>query len=298
MQAFAMARSLTLGEVLNHVGMVDELSGSAKDSLSNFWNHILKWKALAKEKSVSDLIKIIMSDIDYKTYLMDGSEEGEMRYENAQELVSVASKYDGLDPDLSLLSFLEEVALVADTDALKDDDSALTLMTLHSAKGLEYPYVFILGCEENIFPHSRSLYDPDEMEEERRLMYVGVTRAMKKLYLLAAKQRIVFGDHQANPLSRFIDDIPEHLISTNSKLEARNSMPETPSFNSFNQEIAYTERPKIAEEKFKDGDKVIHASFGEGIVVERRGDLVTVSFKDKIFGIKKFAANIAPLEKI
>jgi len=297
LQAFAMARSLTLAEILNHVEMVDELSAAAKASLSNFWKNMLKWKQEAKEKPISELIKTIMTDIDYRGYLMDGTEEGEMRYENAQELASVASKYDGLEPELSLMSFLEEVALVADTDQLGDDDSVITLMTLHSVKGLEYPYVFIMGCEESIFPHQRSLYNQDEMEEERRLMYVGVTRAMKKLFLLAAKQRMIFGDYKTNSLSRFIHDIPEHLVETTGIEKSKTAFRDDLSFSITEKEIEKP-RPEIAEEKFKDGDKVRHVSFGDGIVVERRGDLVTVSFTNPLYGIKKFAANIAPLEKI
>ncbi|MDH5597245.1 MAG: ATP-binding domain-containing protein, partial [Candidatus Peregrinibacteria bacterium] len=184
--------------------------------------------------------------------------------------------------------------LVADTDQITEDISNVTLMTLHSVKGLEYPYVFIVGCEESIFPHSRSLYDEHQMEEERRLMYVGVTRAMKKLYLLAAKQRMIYGDYQSNTLSRFVYDIPEELL--NSKLETSSATFEV---RSSRFEPAQEAKEEVsAEEKFSDGDKVVHASFGEGIVVERRGDLVTVAFSDRAVGIKKFAANIAPLERL
>ncbi|MBU1682734.1 ATP-binding domain-containing protein [Patescibacteria group bacterium] len=223
-----------------------------------------------------------------------------MRFENVQELASVATKYDGLEPALSLVSFLEEVALVADTDQINEESSLITLMTLHSVKGLEYPYVFIVGCEENIFPHSRSLFDEEQLEEERRLMYVGVTRAMKKLYLLAAKQRMIFGDYQNNPPSRFVYDVPEHLVNGGFKEDEFDSFPEGAIDRSrlrsdMDKEI---ETRQTAEDKFKDGDKIMHGTFGEGMVVEVRGDLVTIAFIDKAVGIKKFAANIAPLEKI
>ncbi|MBU0727814.1 UvrD-helicase domain-containing protein [Patescibacteria group bacterium] len=297
MQAFAMSRSLTLAEVLKHVDMVDELNQGAKSSLSNFWSMVIEWQKLAKEMVVSDLIKKIIENINYKKYLIDGTEEGEMRYENVQELVSVATKYDGLDPELSLVSFLEEVALVADTDQLKDEENLVTLMTLHSVKGLEYPYVFIVGCEENIFPHSRSIYDEQELEEERRLMYVGVTRAMKKLYLLAAKQRMIFGDYQSNPPSRFIHDIPKHLLNGGFEEGEFGFSDITPIVkrNSVDEKV---EEREIAEDRFKDGDKIMHKGFGQGMVVEVRGDLITIAFVDKVVGIKKFAANIAPIEKI
>lgn len=297
LQAFALSRSLSLAEILNHVEMVDELNDKTKKGLANFWSLFTKWREDAKEKSVSEIIKIIVKDINYKGYLQDGSEEGEMRYENILELISVSTKYDGLESELSVISFLEEVALVAETDKLTDGDSLVTLMTLHSVKGLEYPYVFIAGCEENIFPHSRSLYNEMEMEEERRLMYVGVTRAMKKLYLLAAKQRMLYGDYQSNRLSRFIEDIPTELLT---KTGVQKSMPTSefsvPSYEK-SKPIDMEER-EIGEDKFSDGDRVVHPSFGQGLIVERRGDLVTVAFDNKHYGIKKFAANIAPIKKV
>lgn len=292
MQAFALGRSLTFSEVLKHVEMVDELSKGAKESLSNFWGFVTRWQGKSKEIPVSNLLKDIVKAIGYKDFLTDGTEEGEMRYDNVRELISVAGKYDGLDPALSLSSFLEEVALVADTDQIDNEATTATLMTLHSVKGLEYPYVFIVGCEENLFPHSRVLLNHDELEEERRLMYVGVTRAMKKLYLLAAKQRMIFGDYQNNKPSRFLYDIPENLMTGNLESESRDV---TARYEVTEVKEA---RPKIAAEKFKDGERVMHGTFGEGVVVETRGDLVTIAFKDPLYGIKMFAANIAPLEKI
>ena len=302
LQAFALSRSLNLAEVLNHVEMVDQLTPQTKKNLSHFWQLFTKWRGDLHAKPVSELIRIIVKDINYKGYLVDGTEEGEMRYENILELISVASKYDGLESEISLISFLEEVALVAETDKLSDEDSLVTMMTLHSVKGLEYPYVFIAGCEESIFPHSRSLFNELEMEEERRLMYVGVTRAMKKLYLLAAKQRTLYGDYQSNRLSRFIEDIPEHLTQ---KIGGPPPAPpkeggkiwNASQFNSWSKPVS-DEKIEMGEERFADGDKVLHPSYGKGIIVERRGDLVTVAFENKFHGIKKFAANIAPLTNI
>ncbi len=294
LQAFAVGRSLTLAEVLKHVEMISELNDGTKNRLTNFWNKLSKWQSECKEVAVSDLIKKVLRDINYKEFLLDGTEEGEMRYENIKELISVATKYDGLEPDISLTSFLEEVALVADTDNIDQNEDVLTMMTLHSVKGLEYPYVFIVGCEENIFPHSRALFEQRELEEERRLMYVGVTRAMKRLYLVAAKQRMLYGDFQRNSISRFIHDIPKHLTNCVGLTE---SVPVVKDFE-FNQ---IPEKPVVritAEQKFKDGDKIKHTTFGDGIVVERRGDLVTVAFNNPLYGIKMFAANIAPLEKV
>lgn len=301
LQAYGLARSLTLSEVLKHVEMVSELNQGTKTRLAQFWKMVQKWREASQTKTVSSLCRDIVQDIDYKGYLMDGTEEGEMRYENILELISVASKYDSLEPLVSLSSFLEEVALISEVDGLNENDEMLTMMTLHSVKGLEYPYVFIVGCEENVFPHSRASFDPFELEEERRLMYVGVTRAMKRLYLVSAKQRMLFGDMQRNKISRFVEDIPETLSNRvgfelyGTNFERRNFAfkQESPS------EASTAETARLtAEEKFSDGDKVQHATFGEGIVVERRGDLVTVAFKDRVYGVKKFAANIAPLTKL
>jgi len=301
LQAFALGRSLTLAEVLKHINMVTELPEPTQNRLARFWELVGGWQAQAQKVPVSELIEKVIKAIDYKGFLVDGTDEGEMRFENVMELASVASKYDGLEPIASLASFLEEVALVAETDKLNRDEEVLTLMTLHSVKGLEFPYVFIVGCEENLFPHSRTLFNPIELEEERRLMYVGVTRARKRLYLAAAKQRMIFGDYQHNPISRFIHDIPEHLAN---KVGVAESRLETRWEDQLGTQLVTqsgidvkVER-QTAEQRFKDGDHVRHASFGEGIVVERRGDLVTIAFKDKLYGIKKFAANIAPLEKI
>lgn len=295
LQAFALHRSLTIAEVLKHIEMVDELNAKTKEALSNFWNMMLSFQKMSMQLRVSELLRNIVQEIGFKKHLMDGTEEGEMRFENVLELISVASKYDDTEPELSLAYFLEEVSLVADTDGIQEDISNVTLMTLHSVKGLEYPYVFIVGCEESIFPHSRSLYDEVQLEEERRLMYVGVTRAMHKLYLLAAKQRMLYGDYQSNPMSRFIEDIPKELMEATGLEPARSQVG---AFDRRTEIVEEKHDPEIAEKKFKDGDRVAHASFGEGIVVERRGDLVTVAFTDKAIGIKKFAANIAPLEKV
>lgn len=291
LQAFALSRSLTLAEVLKHIEMVDELGSAAKSALAAFYMMLTDWQALSHKVPVAELLKDIIQRTKFDNHLKDGTEEGDMRYENLLELVGVASKYNGLAPQDSLKSFLEEVALIQDTDNLGSADDAVTLMTLHAAKGLEFPYVFIVGCEENLFPHQRSMLDPEELAEERRLMYVGLTRAMKKLYLVASKARTVFGDRQFNRLSRFVGDIPKSLMR-----EVGVGKDYQP-YVQVSGEPARTEKP-VAEEKFRDGDRVVHSAFGEGVVVERRGDLVTVAFVDKKIGIKKFAANIAPLEKL
>ncbi len=171
-----------------------------------FYQTMDKLRKEALETSVEELIDEILVETSYKNYILDGTEEGESRLENIKELKSVAQDTTNLE------EFLEKVALVSDIDNLDRSKKAVTLMTLHNAKGLEFPIVFIVGMEEGLFPHSRSMAEPMEMEEERRLCYVGMTRARKKLYLSYARTRMLFGGMSANQPSRFISDIPEDLI--------------------------------------------------------------------------------------
>jgi DNA helicase-2/ATP-dependent DNA helicase PcrA len=181
--------------------------------------------------------------------------------------------------------FLEEVALVADTDNIDQEKDAVHLMTLHSAKGLEFKIVFIAGLEEGLMPHSRSMISEHEMEEERRLMYVGITRAKEKVYLLFTMERNIFGSTQINAPSRFFDDIPEHLITNDLKPATHNL-----------QVMASDMRTERKISIFKDGDRVRHEVFGDGMIVATQGDIITVAFSR--VGLKKLSASIAPLRKI
>ena len=163
------------------------------------------------EIKISELLDFLIKNINYEKYIKDGTEEGEKRWENVKELFSAIEKYDNFPAEKSLPILLEEIALATDLDHLNSAQDSVTLMTLHSAKGLEFSAVFIIGMEEGLLPHSRSVRDPSEMEEERRLCYVGITRAKKKAYLIFARTRKIYGSTQANMPSRFISDIPENL---------------------------------------------------------------------------------------
>lgn len=184
--------------------------------LPKFQALMTQLRRIAKEKPPSEIIRAIMKKTDYETYLRAGKntdlENAEERIENVRELLTVAKKYDAAGPS-GLAQFLEEVALVQDVDQLKEGERAITLMTMHAAKGLEFPVVFIPGMEEGLFPHSRTLFAPHELEEERRLCYVAVTRAKEKLFILLAKWRTIFGSRMANIPSRFLFEMPEHLLS-------------------------------------------------------------------------------------
>lgn len=181
-------------------------------ALQDFKKIIIQLKEASRRQKLSALIKLVLEKTGLKKYLLDGTEEGLTRFENVQELLTVAKKYDSAKPPQGLELFLEEISLLTDQDEIEDKKDQVNLMTLHCAKGLEFPVVFIAGCEEGLFPHSRSLDDPSQMEEERRLCYVGITRAKKHLHLIFANQRQLYGSIQVNPPSRFLNDIPEKLL--------------------------------------------------------------------------------------
>ncbi len=265
-----------------------------------------------QEMKLAELLKHLITDSGYLKSLADGTSEGETRQENVQELLSVAKKYDGVVLSEALSLFLEEVALASDTDEINREQDAVHLMTVHSAKGLEFPIVFIIGLEEGVFPHSRSNLSQQEMEEERRLMYVGLTRAKEKVHLLYTEQRTIFGSTQVNPPSRFLSEIPEHLVEekecVSSGMMAKKYFRKN--FHSFPRtmktSISFEEKPKsvegsgafvkpVAPEDVRPGDMVEHPQFGGGLIVSIAGTLATIAFKRA--GVKKMMLGVAPLRK-
>ena len=238
------------------------------------------------------LLDEILQCTAYKEYLNRGG-DGDERWENVMELRSVAGEYDSGNPAEALVAFLEKVSLVTDTDDLGDSTGAVTLVTLHQAKGLEFPVVFIVGLEEGILPHSRSLDDPGEMEEERRLCYVGITRAKERLYLLRTHRRTLFGKGSANRASRFLRDISPRLTTTMGlgKWESIRSLTDVHASPEFYSNDLL---------ELKVGDWVCHGKFGDGVVKDcttDRGDkVVTVAFEQ--VGVKRLMLSLAPLEKI
>jgi DNA helicase-2/ATP-dependent DNA helicase PcrA len=226
----------------------------------------------------ASLIDSLIRRLDYLEFLKDGTPQGEARIENVRELLSVAHEYQ----DAGLSGFLEEVALVSDLDSADMGSDAVILMTLHAAKGLEFPVVFITGLEETVLPHSRALYEPAEMEEERRLMYVGMTRAKQELCLTYATERTLYGGRQHNPPSRFISDIGPA------------AGPPEPVYG-FQLENPPAGEPRYVPE-LEEGDGVRHQLFGVGTVLELQGDNATIYFKGR--GTKRLNIAFAPLEKL
>ncbi len=257
-------------------------------ALANFLTMLDHLMAKSEELNIVELFDLVLESSGYREYILEAA-DGEDRWDNILELRSVAAEYRHLASQEGLSSFLEGVALVSDVDSYDEKVDAVTLITLHAAKGLEFPVVFIVGMEEGLLPHRKSFDDRDQMEEERRLCYVGITRAKERVYLVRAFRRGYQGGGEPTLPSRFLLDIPAHLVTTPSQYawerrERAASMP--------------TPAPEAA---FKTGDHVRHAVFGEGVVINcfpiKDDQEVTVAFKGKA-GLKKLLFSLAPLERI
>lgn len=277
-------------------------------TIDGFVELFAHWQdSLLHEKTMSlrVLLDMITRESGYLESLRDGTPEGEAREENVQELFSVAQKFDGVPIRDAMSRFLEEVALASDTDTIDQRSDAIHLMTVHSAKGLEFPVVFIIGLEEGIFPHSRSALSGAELEEERRLMYVALTRAKEKAYLIHADMRTIFGSTQMNPPSRFLEEIPEALITKRESNGTSLSF-SRPKRKSYAAPIRrFTAAVRSAEpnaesiqpaKNLRPGDMVEHQQFGNGLVIALDGTLVSVAFKRA--GVKKMMLGVAPLRKV
>jgi len=253
--------------------------------------------------TAAGMIKTVVSLTKLRDFWnMEGKDVGEARWENVQELVNVAAKYDALEPGISLATFLEEIALIADSDQLPEGEeqpNQVKLMTLHTAKGLEFPIVFMVGLEQNMFPHSRSQMDPKQLEEERRLFYVGITRARERLYMTNARSRMFFGEINNNAPSEFLETIPAELLASGPEIELKKRgygerIIPMESDDSGYYQGGRNESAAITP-VFDTGDRVRHAAFGDGTVVSVTGGIAEISFP---CGTKRLALSIAPLTKI
>ncbi len=281
------------------------LSKKAQQSIQNFIAILQDAQKIAEKGPITPLLKHLLNRSGYMDELRaEGSEESISRLENLQEFLNVTAQYDSTNESPSLLTFLESVALLSDADTLIESGEAVTLMTLHTSKGLEFPVIFLVGMEEGMFPHSRSLYHETELEEERRLCYVGMTRAREELHLLHAARRSLYGQPAFHEPSRFLADIPvelyDSLIGASSYGQRRSNRPGN-EFSSFtrsfssSKDIATSQR----ETPFQTGKKVRHPKFGIGVVLSctaLKNDIeVTVAFPG-VIGIKKLLQSLAKLE--
>jgi DNA helicase II / ATP-dependent DNA helicase PcrA len=251
------------------------------------------WRNLSAEFTPLVLLDRILNDIDYRNYIDDGSDEGADRWENIMELRRLAAEYQ----DRTLSEFLEEIALVSDQDTYDANINAPTLLTLHSAKGLEFPVVFIVGLVDGTLPHMRSLDDPDSMEEERRLLYVGITRAMDRLYMIFTQSRNAFGYQEPCEPSRFLNDIPADLFEqspTRSGLPIRQAFSQPQTW----QAMQFSSPSVNRTLRYQAGTRVEHAVFGEGMVLNSRlqddDEVVDIFFE--AVGLKRLVASLAHLE--
>jgi DNA helicase-2/ATP-dependent DNA helicase PcrA len=295
--AWQLNNQLTLQQALQAANECSAITPKARKGLSELGDILSSLRLVSEEATVAGLIDSLLRRIQYLHYLDDGTPQGEARQENVKELLSVAQEYQ----DAGLDGFLEEVALVSDLDTADFSGDAVTMMTLHAAKGLEFPVVFMVGMEESIFPHSRALYDQNEMEEERRLCYVGMTRAREELYMCYATSRLLYGGVQHNPPSRFLSEIDGEFQAANT-FEPQFSF--QPTFR--NSEVssmidepmpsaAASGEPRYVPDLYE-GDTVRHKVFGEGTIMEMDGDTAVVYFKGK--GARKLNVSFAPLEKL
>jgi DNA helicase-2/ATP-dependent DNA helicase PcrA len=287
-----LAHANTMGEPVMEIAAVPEmvpgLGPAAVKALDRFASIVERLRELTEHSSVGDLLESLLQETGYVEALeAERTIEAQGRVENLQELVGVAREFDenwegerGLP---GLAEFLQQLSLFSEQDSLRDGESTVTLMTLHNAKGLEYPVVFMIGCEEGVFPHSRSI-DEGNLEEERRLCYVGITRAERHLYLTYARTRSLFGSRSYNMPSRFLDELPAELT------EGDGAGP----VDSWD---AASTTPQEAPIPFRVGDDVVHASFGEGVVIGTgRGGIVVVRFADD-GSERQLMADYAPLRR-
>jgi len=286
-------------EAITEVSGCGTLTPKARKSLDELGNLLQKLRRAIDDVPPAALIDSLVRQLDYLNFLSDGTPQGESRQENVRELIGVAQEYQ----DVGLSGFLEEVSLISDLDQANFEGDSVTLMTLHAAKGLEFPVVFMAGMEESIFPHSRALYDQNEMEEERRLCYVGMTRAREELYMVYASSRMLYGGVQHNPPSRFLSEIDAEFQPDNSfGFQGLGSMKNSfaPSGDDYYDEPISSPKADPDEIRYvpdlSEGDSVRHQIFGIGTVVELDGDNATIYFKGK--GAKKLNISFAPLEKL
>ena len=300
-QARIVSHANTVGEPVWDVALAPEdvpgLGAAAVKAVGRFMSTMERLRERAESASVGDLLNELLHEVGYLEALRaERTIEAEGRTENLEELVSVAREYDATAEDPAVEEFLQQIALFSEQDNLTDDQGIVTLMTLHNAKGLEFPVVFMLGMEDGVFPHMRSIESGD-LEEERRLCYVGITRAKRELYMTHARQRALYGAREWNVPSRFLAEIPDELVDR--------EVQEPRSFQAGWQQrerygtddIADRRRqPKAEGASFSLGDDVIHATMGEGVVIGVEPGVAVVRFTSD-GSERKLMVDYAPLKK-
>lgn len=317
-QAYAAANNVSLFEAVSNAAAIDGLSSRFVSKLDDLAGIIFELMNLASEAPVEDLIDRVLRDTGYLEELEnERTPQAQSRIDNLHELISVAQEFAASEEENNLENFLAHVALVSDIDDTELGEDAITLMTLHSSKGLEFPVVFLVGMEEGLFPHARTLMDETEIEEERRLCYVGITRAKEKLFLSSTKMRTIYGNTVTYPPSRFLQEIPARLVKTIKRQERFSALenfkqvsekysarPQKPA-STFNPHSFMPQKPAAAAggtagTRFNTGDRVSHSKWGEGMVVSVKdspdGQEVKVAFAGA--GVRSLLTNYAVLKKL
>ncbi len=286
-------RGIGLKTIENLTKKADDESISIYEAISSgkeleFKNLIERLREVSENLTLTELIDKVLDASGMKKELEDEeSLEAEVRLENLEEFKSITKAFEEAEGSVSLEEFLLEISLVSDVEEYKDDPNRISLMTVHSVKGLEFNHVFLIGLEEGIFPHMNSLMESSDVEEERRLMYVAITRAKDDLYLINARRRTLFGREQINPTSRFFNEIPKELLETDQQEETKE----------VKEKIEVGEMFRDEDVDYQVGDFVYHETFGTGKVVEVTNTLVSVAFKHP-HGIKKLMKNHKKLSKV
>ncbi|MCY8029306.1 DNA helicase PcrA [Bacillus inaquosorum] len=307
--SYAAMNGLSFFQAIQQVDFIG-VSAKAANALDSFRQMIENLTNMQDYLSITELTEEILDKTEYREMLKaEKSIEAQSRLENIDEFLSVTKNFEQKSEDKTLVAFLTDLALIADIDQLdqKEEESggkdAITLMTLHAAKGLEFPVVFLMGLEEGVFPHSRSLMEEAEMEEERRLAYVGITRAEQELYLTNAKMRTLFGRTNMNPESRFIAEIPDDLLENlNEKKETRapSARKMQPRRGPVSRPVSYASKTGGDTLNWAVGDKAGHKKWGTGTVVsvkgEGEGTELDIAFPSPV-GVKRLLAAFAPIEK-
>lgn len=316
-QAYAAANNVSLFEAVSNAAAIDGLSSRFISKLDDLAGIIFELMNLANEAPVEDLIDRVLRDTGYLEELEnERTPQAQSRIDNLHELISVAQEFAASEEENNLENFLAHVALVSDIDDTELGEDAITLMTLHSSKGLEFPVVFLVGMEEGLFPHARTLMDETEIEEERRLCYVGITRAKEKLFLSSTKMRTIYGNTVTYPPSRFLQEIPARLVKTIKRQERFSALenfkqvsekysakPQKPA-STFNPHSFMPQKPAAAAggtgTRFNTGDRVSHSKWGEGMVVSVKdspdGQEVKVAFAGA--GVRSLLTKYAVLKKL
>lgn len=307
--SYAAMNGMSMFQAVKQVDFIG-VSAKAANALDGFGAMIENLTNMQDYLSITELTEEILEKTEYREMLKaEKSIEAQSRLENIDEFLSVTKNFEQKSEDKSLVAFLTDLALIADIDQLdqKEEESggkdAVTLMTLHAAKGLEFPVVFLMGMEEGVFPHSRSLMEEAEMEEERRLAYVGITRAEEELYLTNAKMRTLFGRTNMNPESRFIREIPGDLLENLNEKKTPRMQPGRkvqPKRGPVSRPVSYANKTGGDSLSWAVGDKAGHKKWGTGTVVSVKGEgestELDIAFPSPV-GVKRLLAAFAPIEK-